>query len=983
VEYVSTDLDDIIKRILSKSKSISKSSEPPPPSIDTLNQDVIWFRLFIQILIRMNDMDQAKTDLLRLWRESYDGNEYELEFADEFEKEFQASDAIRWYMRQRALYELINRACGTMNYNNLYALRFFIKYVCLQLQEAHYQYLKQIDKDGIIVYRGQPMPHEDFELFKTKIRVLFPIKSLFSTSTMKNISLQFARDHYNNNKHVPVMFEIRVEPEKVTLPYADISDFNDFHSEGEVLFMIGTIFQVNDVHYSDSEEIWIIKLSLCGEDHPRLKDMIDYIKYEIKDTANLITLADFFIKIGEYDMAKEYYRKYENQLSINHPDMKRVWQGLSNIADIQGNYFTSMNSHSKAHECFNEQIDICRNLPSHHPQVGKCYANIANLHELQGKNNLALENYEKAYKIFTQSLPAYHPDTTKIEQSIENLSSQKKSTKETSNQSTISKMIEISEDQSEANKIIETFLIVWLDANVNKTEDNEETYKALRTSINYLKTFDNLQEGENYIRSIHREKIILIVSGGFGMEIVPRIHDCEQINSIYVYCSDKARHEQWSKDYPKVKSVITKRKQLVEEIIEDQKIRNKTEDSFPMSILTRTAVAKETTAKDIAKEMGSILWFQLLIDVLLRMEHTDDAKTELIETWGENYTGNSFELKIIKEFKKEYKQEKAVWWYTRESSLYRILNKALREQSIDMIFSFRFFLTELSKQVSQLYQNYMQQLKASNTVSEPIHVYRGQVIAKEELEQMQNSIGGFISINSFFSTSRNKSKAQNFAMGSPVTEKLRRILLKIEIDPRLPTKPFANIEGISYYPNEQEILFMLGSIFRINKIESDEENKLSIINMSLCSEDDFELKELFAYLKKDIGDEASMITLGNILLQMGEYDKGERIFLRMNHQEGLINVAELKGNFYLAMKQYEQAIVYYEQSLKLRLKLLPESHPDIGKSYSSIAMAYEFSKEYPKSIGCYQQAIKQYQRTLKDNHPSITQIMNNLQKLQH
>ncbi|CAF1427833.1 unnamed protein product [Rotaria sp. Silwood1] len=956
--------------------------EPPPSTKDAINQDVIWFRLFIQILIRMNDMDQAKNDLLQLWREECNDNEGELEDADEFERKFQPSSALWWYMVERALYRLIHVACYTMNYNNLYALRFIIKYLYLQLQEEHHQYLRKMDKHGkFIVYRGQGMPHEEFELLKTKIGELYPARIPFSTSMSRSMALKFA-PRCNSNL-VPVMFEIRVEPKKVTLPYAHMREFSEYPKDEEVLFMMGTIFQVNDVVYSDSEKVWIIKLSLCREDDPRLKDMIDYLKYEIKDTADLITLADFFIKIGEYDMAKEYYRKYQNQLSIDDSNMKRIWQGLSNIADIQGNYFISMNDYSKAHECFNEQIDICRNLPSHHPQVGKCYANIANLYELQGNNNLALENYEKAYKIFTQSLPAYHPDITKVEQSIENLSPQKKSSKETSNQSTISKMIEISEDQSEANKIIEMFLIVWLDANVNKTKQAEETYKALRTSINYLKTFDNLQEGETYIQSIHREKIILIVSGGFGMEIVPRIHDFEQVNCIYVYCGDKARHEQWSKDYSKVKSVITKRNQLVEEIIEDQKIRNKIEDTLPMSILTRTAVAKETTAKDIAKEMGSILWFQLLIDVLLRMEHSDDAKTELIKTWRENYTGNSSELNIIKDFEQKYKQEKAVWWYTRDSSLYRILNKALREQSIDMIFSFRFFLTELSQHVSKLYQNYMEQIRASDTIGESIHVYRGQVIAKEEFEQMQNSIGGFISINSFFSTSRNELKARSFAMDSSVTEKLRRILFKIEIDLRLPTKPFADIEGISYYPNEQEILFMLGSIFRINKIESDEKNKLSIINMNLCSEDDFELKELFAYLKKDIGEEASMITLGNILLQMGEYDKGERIFLRMNHQEGLINVAELKGNFYLAMKQYKQAIVYYEQSLELRRKLLPESHPDIGKSYSAIATAYEFWKQYPKSIDYYQQAIKQYQRTLKDNHPLITQIMNSLQKLQH
>ena len=403
-----------------------------------------------------------------------------------------------------------------------------------------------------------------------------------------------------------------------------------------------------------------------------------------------------------------------------------------------------------------------------------------------------------------------------------------------------------------------------------------------------------------------------------------------------------------------------------------------------MSILNRKAVAKEATAKDISKEMGSILWFQLLIDVLIRMEHSDDAKVELIKTWNENYVGNSSELAIIKEFERDYKREKAVWWYTRESSLYKILNKALREQSIDTIFAFRFFLTELSLQVKQLYRSYVDQLELSRrnrNDTNTINVYRGQVIAKEEFEQMH--IGGFISINSFFSTSRIEKKARDFAKEATITEKLRRILFQIEIDPCLPTKPFADIEGISYYPKEREILFMLGSIFRINAIKHDDKDELWMININLCSEDDFELKELFAYLKKDIGGEASMITLGNILIQMGEYDKAQSIFLRMNHEEGLISVAELKGNFHLAMKQYQNAIEYYKKSLELRQKLLPVSHQDIGKSYSSIAMAYEFWKQYLKSIDYYQRAVDQYSRTLKDNHPLITQVKNNLFKLQH
>ena len=113
-------------------------------------------------------------------------------------------------------------------------------------------------------------------------------------------------------------------------------------------------------------------------------------------------------------------------------------------------------------------------------------------------------------------------------------------------------MVEVNEAKSETSSILETFLTVWIDANANKTQDNEDTYEALRASINYLQIFDNLQDGEKYIRSILSEKIILIVSGGYGKELVPRIHDLVQVNCIYVYCYDKAHHEEWAKNYSKV-----------------------------------------------------------------------------------------------------------------------------------------------------------------------------------------------------------------------------------------------------------------------------------------------------------------------------------------------------------------------------------------------------------------------------------------------
>ncbi|CAF1394013.1 unnamed protein product, partial [Rotaria sordida] len=81
-----------------------------------------------------------------------------------------------------------------------------------------------------------------------------------------------------------------------------------------------------------------------------------------------------------------------------------------------------MGNYGEAHKCFDEQLKLCQSLPSHHPQCGKCYENIANLYDIEGEKPLALIHYEKAYEIYTQSLPAYHPDTTKVEQAIESLS---------------------------------------------------------------------------------------------------------------------------------------------------------------------------------------------------------------------------------------------------------------------------------------------------------------------------------------------------------------------------------------------------------------------------------------------------------------------------------------------------------------------------------------------------------------------------------
>jgi hypothetical protein len=106
---------------------------------------------------------------------------------------------------------------------------------------------------------------------------------------------------------------------------------------------------------------------------------------------------------------------------------------------------------------------------------------------------------------------------------------------------------------------LETFSLIWLDAAVNSTKENIDTQQRLRSSINHLKTFENDVECEKYIRSVFKEeRIVLIVSGHLGHEVVPRIHQVRQISAIYVYCMNKNKNEQWAKHFTKVRNISSK-----------------------------------------------------------------------------------------------------------------------------------------------------------------------------------------------------------------------------------------------------------------------------------------------------------------------------------------------------------------------------------------------------------------------------------------
>ncbi|CAF1293789.1 unnamed protein product [Rotaria sordida] len=495
--------------------------------------------------------------------------------------------------------------------------------------------------------------------------------------------------------------------------------------------------------------------------------------------------------------------------------------------------------------------------------------------------------------------------------SLQNLSSSAHTTKDTK-----------SVNPAKANSNIDIFACFWLDQDIYTTEDNRKTLEELKHIINHVETFDIAKECEQAIRNITHEKVVLICSDTLGRQLIPRLHDLAQFSACYILCRDQSANEQWTNKYAKVKGIFVNRSKLVDQIAQDQITRIKVEESATIAVMS-------SSTQSLESRNAMFMWFQLFIEVLLRMHHTSNARQELIDICKKNDRENSLELSIINEFESTYKSENAIWWYTRECCFYRILNKALRIQDFDMLFLLRFFITDLSKQLNKEYDRCLREMPTRDI----IRVYRGQAIHVNELKLIKASIGEFISMNSFLSTSLRRSTALSFVNTIELHDEIDRVLFEIDIDPRAKTKAFSNIDQLSYFKCEDEVLIMLGALFRIESVNRDNEKQFWIVHVTLANEDDYHLKETFVHMKEKIGDETNLHSIGKILTEMGEYEQARKCYKRMIYEAQIDESIGYSGLGWADhwLNEYDEALNNTQRALSLIDELLPDICNEKGK----------------------------------------------------
>jgi tetratricopeptide (TPR) repeat protein len=509
---------------------------------------------------------------------------------------------------------------------------------------------------------------------------------------------------------------------------------------------------------------------------------------------------------------------------------------------------------------------------------------------------------------------------------------------------------------------LEDLTIVYIDTNINKNKDCLDTIERLRIIANNVQIFDNIHNCKQYLLSITNEKVFLIVSGSLSRTLIPDVHDLVIIELIYIFCREKDEHSAWVSfiNHTKIRSnIFNDKTELLSTLAKDALTCTKNLLP-PMGLFSLDANGK--SIRDLNKEQATFMWNQILIEILLRMPIMEKTKDEMLNVCRQHYKNNVIELERINEFETTYTADKAIFWYTRDSFLYRLLNKAFRIDDIDIIFKFRFIIIDLFQQLKTLHRDFLQ---SSDT--KYLTVYRGQRLSTSELKLLETNIEGLISLNTFLSTTTSSTIAAEFSgcASALETDEIKSVIFEMEIDMLLvddTKRPYSPITNQSSMPNENEVLLSMGIVFRIDCVEQVNE-KLWHIKLRSTNEADNQVKVLMDHLKDEIGKTTDLTVLGEFLCIMGEYDKSKRYYNLVLHefnltdnQKATINndiglVHYNTGDYIEALKYFENACSIYSLDQSINNKYLNAVQNNIG-------LVYIEQGNYSEALICFEKLLK-------------------------
>lgn len=199
--------------------------------------------------------------------------------------------------------------------------------------------------------------------------------------------------------------------------------------------------------------------------------------------------------------------------------------------------------------------------------------------------------------------------------------------------------------------------------------------------------------------------------------------------------------------------------------------------------------------------------------------------------------------------------------------------------------------------------------------------YAGMLLSENEIEYLKNNVGCLTMIKKFLEATTNYNVACMFSGAGAHRPQFGSVIFEIRIDQNFyPVRPFANVRHLSSFPEEDEVIFGFGFIFRIESIKMIDDGDIWLVALTATNEAQHVAKELINQFKTNLNTPVNHITFGKV------FNKFNKAKETINYYNELLNIitpsskdmVEIYSNLgtahYLQM-EYQLAFEYLHKAL--------------------------------------------------------------------
>ncbi|CAF0792833.1 unnamed protein product [Adineta steineri] len=531
----------------------------------------------------------------------------------------------------------------------------------------------------------------------------------------------------------------------------------------------------------------------------------------------------------------------------------------------------------------------------------------------------------------------------------------------------------------------EDFSLLWIDDNIQEfANDNYETqqlFRQLLSSVHFESYVGNAISVINHVKYTEKN-LIIVVSGQKATLLFETLtyYDLnDDIAALFIFCHNSDAYQTLTHD--KLFGIFNDPKLLVDTIrvtmylIVGDNVKTPTNPLDQLQAWSRSIPQMNTVQ----------IWYQLYLDIFKSLPCDEQAKEEMLQKSQEYYSEQYSELQNINRFRITYTSAAAIRWYTEDSFVHKLVNKALRSEDMEVVSAFRFFIADLSNKINEEYINQKQQhgtiaSKFKSSSNSIIKLFSGQVLPLTEVERLEQNVGIVIAVNGFFSTSVKRSTGLIFSERKLSQNHLQRVLVEISLNTSLQNiTAFAEINTHTMYYNEEETLFDYGAVFNVTSVKYDSDIDLWDIKLAAVSRNFIEEQPYLSAIRETFIQNHSYAVIYGIIMGHGFGRKNEAIQyfgqLLLNYSSDHVDIPDIleqRGILYEKNNEHTMALHDYNQALEIRRKRVCENLLGMGSLHNHIGILQMTTSDTQTSLNSYQEAMNIYEQIYTRDYDYVT-----------